>query len=333
MVAGALALLSLAGATPMTAQQAEARDCRCVDASGNEIENCTCFRTPRIERLPMVWGEWSRARARIGVSVDPEQGERYDADGARVRDVLEDGPADRAGVRAGDVITSLDGHELSEPLDEDVEEDFDLDASIPVQRLLAIARELEPDTEVEVELLRNGERVTLTVEAEEPESLVRGFTYVGPFEHEDFQHRMEEMGERLGELGRRQGLIARGRAPEGGAFVFSTGERFNRCPGGEESRVWMMGDRCVGGLELVTVNPELGGYFGATEGVLVTAVHEESQIGLEPGDVILAVGDREVDSPDRVRRILGTYDPEELVSFRILRNRTEMSVSGRLAPQ
>jgi len=30
--------------------------------------------------------------------------------------------------------------------------------------------------------------------------------------------------------------------------------------------------------------PELGDYFGVTEGVLVTNVHEESPIGLLPGD-------------------------------------------------
>jgi len=65
--------------------------------------------------------------------------------------------------------------------------------------------------------------------------------------------------------------------------------------------------------------------------VLVTDVHPDSPIGLEAGDVILAVGDREVDGPTRVRRILASYDVEEPVTFRIMRDRTQMEVSGRLA--
>jgi C-terminal processing protease CtpA/Prc len=81
--------------------------------------------------------------------------------------VLDDGPADEAGLQEGDIITRIGVHSLLEPLDAEVEEDFDLDESLPVQRLLSIARGLEPGEDVEIEYLRDGERLTATVEARE----------------------------------------------------------------------------------------------------------------------------------------------------------------------
>jgi hypothetical protein len=75
-----------------------------------------------------------------------------------------DGPADDAGIREDDIITSVDGRSLFTPLSGNAEEDFDLDASLPVQRLLAIARELDPGEDVEVEYLRDGQERTATVE-------------------------------------------------------------------------------------------------------------------------------------------------------------------------
>jgi S1-C subfamily serine protease len=86
----------------------------------------------------------------------------------------------------------------------------------------------------------------------------------------------------------------------------------------------------VGGLALVGLNPGLAEYFGATRGVLVTDVHEDSALGLEAGDVILSIGDREATDPERVRSLLTTYDDDEAITLDILRDRREMSVQGRL---
>ena len=63
---------------------------------------------------------------------------------------------------------------------------------------------------------------------------------------------------------------------------------------------------------------------------LVTAVPEESALGLQAGDVILQIGDRTVEDPTRVRSILATYDDDELVTFRIRRDGRDMDVSGRM---
>lgn len=85
----------------------------------------------------------------------------------------------------------------------------------------------------------------------------------------------------------------------------------------------------LGGLELAAVNPGLGEYFGTDRGVLVTAVPEESGLDLRPGDVILAVGGRDVQDPAHVRSILASYRSEEPVALRIVRERRTIEVTGR----
>ncbi len=81
-------------------------------------------------------------------------------------------------------------------------------------------------------------------------------------------------------------------------------------------------------LQLVSVNPALGEYFGTDGGVLVVSVPEDSELNLEAGDVILAIDGRDVSSPSHAMRILRSYEPEEEISFRIMREKKERTVKG-----
>jgi hypothetical protein len=134
--------------------------------------------------------------------------------------------------------------------------------------------------------------------------------------------------------------------PPHGVFEF-------RGPGGEGPRAWtvapnaagvfrldrggcgpmgglMFGDDmgCVDGVQMITLNPELGEYFGVESGVLVTEVDEDSDLGLRPGDVILRVGDREVRDPNHAQRILMSYEADEPVRITVRRNGRETTVEG-----
>ena len=305
------ALLLVTQVSGASAQEID--DCRCVDRDGNAIENCTCFVMPDVERLfaPGIGDgfgmAFSPARPRLGVTVSTDQDGALDAQGARVTDVMDDGPADEAGIQAGDIITSVAGLSLLEPLPGDAEEDFDLDRSIPVQRLLAIARDLEPGQAVTVEYLRDGQGTSTDLEAED---LARVW---GMNVRELIRPEMDELRERLREQrndpdrGRRDVRIIRERMP--GLGVPGTA-RF--------------------GLELIQLTPGLGAYFGTEEGVLVTDVSAESELGLQAGDVLLRVGDREATSPERVRRILASYGGDEDVALRVRRQGREIDVLGRL---
>jgi hypothetical protein len=138
-----------------------------VDPQGNAIENSSCFRANPLQAFVRGLTPQADARPRIGISVDLQGSAKNDARGVRVTSLVEDGPAEAADIRVGDMITSVEGHSLFEPLSGNAEDDFDLDTSIPVQRLLAISADLEVGQEVDVEYVQDGETQTTTVEAGE----------------------------------------------------------------------------------------------------------------------------------------------------------------------
>jgi membrane-associated protease RseP (regulator of RpoE activity) len=307
--------------TPVAAQE-EPEDCRCVDRDGNEIEDCTCLRTPRITQvMPRAFALVGDSRPRLGISVDVTDEADDAVRGARVVDVLEGGPADEAGLQEGDVITHVDGRSLSEPLGAEAERDIDLDGSVPAQRLLALARDLEPGPSVEIAYVRDGRQRTTMVEARDlsdewgRRSLVRSF---------DVQ-RLQDQLRSLGEGSRRWRFRA-----DPGADV--------RVFGGRDADVHVFGDRdgtvffgrsgLARGLELVELNPSLGTYFGAEEGVLVTDVGPSSTLGLEPGDVVLSVDGREVTTPSHLRRILASCAEDEEIELTVMRDGEEMTFTG-----
>ncbi len=314
---------ALVAAGPTSAQErTRSDDCRCVDRDGNPIESCRCLRTPRVVVAPT----FTTRGARLGVSLDSDQSRNDDAVGARISSVMTDGPADEAGLRTGDVVTRVDGHSLLEPLDQETEEGFDLDRSIPVQRLIALARDLEPGAQVEVEYRRDGESHTAHLEARELSPW--GLRVLGPeWDADALAGRMRDLSDRI----RDRALVfegpegARGfelATPRAGTFHLRSGDR------DVSGLLWRIGGE---GLELTEMKPGLASYFGTDRGVLVTEVDDASELGLEPGDVILSIHGRDVDTPAQVRRILGSYREDERVSLRIMRQKQERTIDGRVS--
>jgi S1-C subfamily serine protease len=87
-----------------------------------------------------------------------------------------------------------------------------------------------------------------------------------------------------------------------------------------------------GDAEFVTLTPGLGRYFGADKGVLVASVPEKSTLGLQDGDVIVAIAGREPQNGRHAMRILRSYQPGETVELRILRDRKTQTLSAK-APE
>jgi S1-C subfamily serine protease len=83
-------------------------------------------------------------------------------------------------------------------------------------------------------------------------------------------------------------------------------------------------------LELAPLNPDLGQYFGTSEGVLVINVPSESSLGLKGGDVILSVDGRKATGPNGLLRILRSYDEGDSFKLDIMRNKTRTTVTGKL---
>jgi len=245
---------------------------------------------------------------------------------------MRNSPADEAGLEEGDVITVFEGHVLTIPLpDSDVERDLDLDRSLPAQRLLALAGDLEEGQVVEVRYLRDGANNTVSVEADE-------------FEYPEVRA-----------FGAAQGLVW-DQDWNGNAEYFRTWDNlrglnermFGELRGGDlADRLMVLGDRLEGlqvgvpgafnfsygvtsteGVEFIELNPELGEYFGTDTGVLVVEVDEDSTLGLMAGDVVLAVGAREAETVGRVLRLIRSYDEDEPIRFRVMRQGSELVAEG-----
>ena len=85
-----------------------------------------------------------------------------------------------------------------------------------------------------------------------------------------------------------------------------------------------------GDLEVVSLNPDLGEYFGTKEGVLVVKAPADSSLPLKGGDVILSVGGRKPTSPSHAMRILRSYEPGETVALDIMRKQKRVTVSWKV---
>ena len=234
----------------------------------------------------------TQRRARLGVTVDLKANDN-DSIGATITSVTPGGPAAKAGIKSGDVITRLDGKPLTNS-DKKVDEDD----SLPGLQLVEVAAQLKPNQTVSVEYRRDGTRHTT--------SLVTGDEPIMTFEYPEWS-------------GLSGGRVMLPRTPGGtGAFGPGVGG-FAFGFGGP-----------LMDLELAPLNADLGQYFGTTEGVLVIDVPKESSLGLKGGDVILTVDGRKVSTPTGLHRILRSYDAGDSFKLEIMRNKARTTVTGSL---
>jgi PDZ domain-containing protein len=123
---------------------------------------------------------FSDKRGRIGVIVDTRANESGDKVGARIEGITPEGPADQAGLKAGDVITRFNNTNLG-----GVQAERDEDSG-PGMKLIELARRLEPGDSVQVEYKRGSDTRKATLVAED----LGGISWSGTME-------MPEMGDLL----------------------------------------------------------------------------------------------------------------------------------------
>lgn len=241
-------------------------------------------------------------RARLGIKVNL-QARDTDSLGAYIESVSPGGPAAKAGLRSGDVITKLDGKSVL--AGGRAEEERDRRQSLPGLRLIELAARLEPSDTVPIEFLRGKDRRTVSVVTEdEPDAFAEGPGGGRPFSMRLF---------------RPDGAHDRMPLPAGDFMDMGPGDRFEFLAGSP-----------LGELELAPLNPDLGQYFGTSDGVLVIHAPKDGSLGLKGGDVVQAVDGRKPAGPSHLLRILRSYDKGETFKLDILRNRKRETVTARL---
>ena len=238
-------------------------------------------------------------RARLGLKVNL-RARLTDSVGAYVDAVTPNGPAAKAGIQSGDLITKVDGKSVLTGRQPGAEADKE---SLPGLRLIELAARLQPNDTIPIEFRRGKERKTVSiVTADEPDILFQA-------------------------------------APGGRSFAFRQmgpdGPRPMTMPFDDHMEPALGGPLFLYGspladLELAPLNPDLGHYFGANEGVLVVSVPKDSELGLKGGDVVIAVDGRKPASPSHFLRILRSYERGESFKIDVLRNHKRETVTGRV---
>ena len=217
-------------------------------------------------------------RGMIGVVLAP------DKKGLRVAAVTPGGPADKAGVHDGDVITAVDGKALAGEDGGDALHDLKIGQG------------------VKLAILHDGKsrEVALKAERREPFAFSDAFGKGGLLPP-DFDQRMQMK-------------------------VHDAMHRAN--DGMRELRLltpWW-------GLNLAALNPDLGGYFGTDQGVLVLSADADAYKGLKSGDVLQEVGGHAVKRPEDALRLLRDAPAGSEVKMQVLRQRKPVTLSVK-APE
>lgn len=241
-------------------------------------------------------------RARLGIKINL-QARETDSLGAYVESVLPSGPAAKAGLRSGDIVTKLNG--TSVLAGGEAEREADERQSLPGLRLIELAARLEPADTVAIEFLRGKDRRTVSVVTED-----------------------EPDGFAAGSRGGRR-FTMRFSGPEGGPdrMPLPAGEMMDMGPG---QRFEFLARSSLGDLELAPLNPDLGQYFGASEGILVIRAPKDGSLGLKGGDVVQRVDGRKPAGPAHLMRILRSYDRGETFKLDVLRNRKRETITASL---
>ena len=118
---------------------------------------------PRVRVESGPWGAYSFSdnRGRIGVIVDTRANAAGDKIGACIEGITPGGPAEKAGLKAGDVITRFNGTALAGVAAEDDQD------SGPGMKLIELARQLDPGDTVQVDYRRGNDaakKITLVAE-------------------------------------------------------------------------------------------------------------------------------------------------------------------------
>ncbi|NNK97539.1 MAG: PDZ domain-containing protein [Xanthomonadales bacterium] len=258
-----------------------------------------------------------------------------DADdiGIKVLGVSPDGPAEQAGIEPGDVIVALGGQALA-AIDEEGNARGGLNIAL---------KEIAAGEPVIVAVERGDQTLDFTVVPEvrepltwktvtrfpsapaapaEPGEVITIERIVVP--EIDTEAITEQIEQLRVEIDERRALMEAERSNhETHEYEF---EFHDLSELGDfalhDANIWF-GLPLTRGLQLAEIDPGLGEYFKTDRGVLVLKARDGNELQLQSGDVILQVGETEVDSPAEFMRSLRDYESGDEFEIAIKRKRKD----------
>lgn len=248
------------------------------------------------------------ARPIIGVSIDPtpRETDRY---GAYIQAVTPNGPADKAGIQSGDIITKLAGKEIGS-----TERTSNPEAqSAPSLKLIEVAGSLEIGKAVRIDFRRDGKNLNAQITPTDDRNTIVAYIDGVPV----------AAGDRWSPV-RKYPTPPPPNAPSVAGRPSAIGEWT------PAKTIHFEMDGPLAQLELAPVNEELGSYFGVKGGVLVVNAPAESPLALRAGDVVSAVDGRRIETPNELLRVLRSYDRDRTFTIQITRQKRQESVTAKL---
>lgn len=260
--------------------------------------------------------------------------------GIKVLGVSPDGPSERAGIEAGDVIIAMGGRVLSAVGESgNVREGLNIaiqDIKVDVPVILSVERnDLTLDLIVVPEVrepLAWQSTIRFTTAPTVPSAVAKTLLIERIIVPEiNTVALAEQIAKIRVEVDKRRVLIESGSlAPHsdghGGEWEIEFHELSEMGDFALHDVNMWFGLPLADGLKLAAIDPDLGEYFKTDRGVLVLKAKPDNGLQLETGDVILQVGDTEVHSPADFMRALRNYEPGESLEVEIKRKRKDKTL-------
>jgi membrane-associated protease RseP (regulator of RpoE activity) len=215
-----------------------------------------------------------------------------EAQGVGVTEVIKDSPAEKAGLKKGDVILR-----------------FENEAVTSVRKLNRLVAEVAPDHTVTLSISRGGAEQALSVT-------------LGTRNNYSFESMPEFQGlESMPDLQKMEGLR--------GLWKGQNGWKWEMPESGKDGLVYAFGNNRRIGVSTTTLTKQLADFFGVTDGkgVLVTAVDPDSpagKAGIKAGDVITAVDGQKIEGAGDLARGINKQKDGD-VTLTIVRDKTPRS--------
>ena len=216
----------------------------------------------------------------IGVTLrdldDDDQKKSKATNGVMVESVETDSPAAKAGIKQGDVIVEFDGERVRSS-----------------RQLSRLVQETVAGRSVTIAALRDGQRVSLTVQ---PRDGRDGVNYFNRFEFPMTK------------------IMPTPAPAKPRAFTLF----------GSTGRL---------GIGVSELSPQLAEYFGSKDGVLVTSVNDDSiaaKTGVKAGDVITSLDGGSINDAEDLRRRAQRLEAGDEFTLGVVRDKKPLTLKGKL---